>query len=365
MVRMEIATDITERKLAEDALKKEKEKLRKYLDTSAVIVVILDIDQRVTLINKKGCEILEYGEEEIIGKNWFDNFLPEKARHETKKTFSVLVSGDIEPVEYYENVVLTRTGGERLIAWYNTVLRDDKNNIMGTLSSGVDITEKKLAIDKIKATLKEKELLLREVHHRVKNNMQVISSLLSLQTDQIRNSQYADIFNDTKNRIKTMSLVHEKLYMSEDLTSIDFNDFIRDLSGGLFSVYEASARRISLTIAAEDVFLKVDTAIPCSLVINELLSNSLKHAFPGGRKGEINVYLGKTMAEDKTIYDLVVSDNGVGIPDGIDIRKTKSLGLPLISTLVERQLQGTLDLDRTKGTKFHIRFSEVSYSKRI
>jgi PAS domain S-box-containing protein len=349
----------------EAALLKEKEKLRKYLDSSAVIVVILDIDQRVALINKKGCEILEYKEEEIIGKNWFDNFLPEKAMHEAKKTFSVLVSGDIEPVEYYENGVLSRTGEERLIAWYNTVLRDDKNSIIGTLSSGVDITEKKLAIDKIKASLKEKELLLREVHHRVKNNMQVISSLLSLQSDQVKDSQYADIFNDTKNRVKTMSLVHEKLYMSEDLTSVDFNDFIKDLSQGLFSVYKASAQHISLTIDAEDVFLKIDTAIPCGLVINELLSNSLKHAFPGGRKGEINVYLGKILVEGKNMYDLVISDNGVGIPEGIDIRETKTLGLPLITTLVERQLRGTLDLDRTKGTKFHIRFKEVSYSKRI
>ncbi len=347
------------------ALLKEKEKLRKYLDTSAVMVVILDSDQRVALINKKGCEILGYGEEEIIGKNWFDNFLPEKVRDETRQTFSKLMSGNIEPAEYNENVVLTRSGEERLIAWYNTALRDERDSITGTLSSGGDITERRIAIDRLKASLKEKELLLREIHHRVKNNMQVISSLLSLQSDQIKDTQFADIFSDTQNRIRTMSLVHEKLYMSEDMASIDFNEFIRDLSVGLFSVYQAGARAISLAIDVEDVFLRVDTAIPCGLVINELLSNCLKHAFPGGRKGEIKIYLGKTAGEGETVYDLVVSDNGVGIPAGMDIGKTKSLGLPLITSLVERQLRGTLDLDRTGGTKFHIRFKEVSYGKRL
>ncbi len=353
--------------IRETALLKEKVKLRKYLDTSAVIVVILDIDQRVALINKKGCEILGYAEEEIIGKNWFDTFLAEKDENVTRETFSKLLSGNIEPVEieYYENVILTRSGEERLIEWYNTVLRDDRNNVTGTLSSGSDVTERRLDIDKIKASLKEKELLLREIHHRVKNNMQVISSLLSLQSGQIKDSRYAEIFNDTKTRIKTMSLVHEKLYMSKDMASIDFDDYIRDLSEGLFSVYKASARDISLTVDAENVFLNVDTAIPCGLVINELLSNSLKHAFPGDSKGEITIHLGQTVVKDKTVCDLIFSDTGVGIPDGIDIRKTESLGLQLIVTLVEHQLRGTLDLDRTKGTKFHIRFSEADYRKRI
>lgn len=351
--------------IREAALLKEKEKLSTYLDISAVIVVVLDKDQKVTLINKKGCEILEYGEEEIIGRNWFVNFLPERARLEAEKTFMKLMSGNVAPVEYYENAVVTRRGEERLIEWYNTVIRDDENTIIGTLSSGGDITERRMAIDKIKASLREKELLLREIHHRVKNNMQVISSLLSLQSEQIRDSEYPDILNDTRNRIKTMSLVHEKLYMSKDMASIDFNDYIRDLSKGLFSVYAARARDIVLTIDAENVFLRVDTAIPCGLVINELLSNSLKHAFPDGRKGEIHIYLGKPVAEDDTVVDMIFSDNGVGIPEEIDIRKTKSMGLQLITTLVEHQLRGTLDLDRTNGTRFHIRFREVNYTTRM
>ncbi|MBI5102047.1 MAG: PAS domain S-box protein [Nitrospirae bacterium] len=351
--------------IREAALLKEKEKLRKYLDTSAVIVVILDIDQRVTLINKKGCEILEFAEDEILGRKWFDNFLPESARDETKKIFSKMVSGSIEPVEYFENSVLTGSGGERLIAWYNTVLKDDKNNVTGTLSSGVDVTEKRMAVDKIKASLREKELLLREIHHRVKNNMQVIVSLLSLQSDKNRDGQYSDIFNDTKNRIKTMSLVHEKLYMSKDMASIDFQDYIKDLSRSLLSVYESNARNVSLTIEADNVFLNIDTAIPCGLIINELLSNSLKHAFPGGRKGEINIFLGQTLVEDRTVYDLVISDNGVGIPEGIEMGKSESLGLQLITTLIEHQLRGTLDLDRTNGTRMHVRFREINYSKRI
>ena len=256
--------------------------------------------------------------------------------------------------------------GHELTLLFNVVPQmNARGEVIGTQGTAVDITEQKTAFSKLEASLKEKELLLREIHHRVKNNMQVISSLLSLQTDQIRDSQYAEIFNDTKNRVKTMSLVHEKLYMSKDLASIDFRDYIKDLAESLFSAYKTTARNITFNIEVEDVSLNVDTAIPCGLLINELLSNSLKHAFPGGRKGKINISLEKTLAEDKTVYDLVVSDDGIGIPDGIDIRETSSLGLPLVNTLAERQLRGTLELDRTKGTKFHIRFREVTYGKRM
>ncbi len=227
------------------------------------------------------------------------------------------------------------------------------------------IKDRKKIEQELKESLREKVLLLSEIHHRVKNNMQIISSLLNLQSDQIKDKQYTDIFNDSRSRIKSMALVHEKLYRSEDMANIDFNDYIQSLVNSLILFYEMNTGNIYLNVNAEDVSLGIDTAIPCGLVINELISNSLKHAFPESRKGEITVSFHKASVEGVSEYDLIVSDNGIGMPEGLDIRKTKSLGLQLVMTLIEDQLRGTIDLDRTNGTRFHIRFREICYEKRI
>jgi two-component sensor histidine kinase len=245
-------------------------------------------------------------------------------------------------------------------------LTEDTIDIMDSVADEIALgIQHKLVEQKIKASLNEKEVLLREIHHRVKNNMQVISSLLSLQSEYIRDKQYIDILSESKNRIKSMALVHEKLYQSKDLANIDFNDYITTLANSLFSFYRVTAGNISVNIDVKDVLLGVDTAMPCGLVVNELLSNSLKHAFPEGRRGEISITLKKSGVELEPDYELIVSDNGVGIPEGLDIGKTKSLGLQLITTLVSHQLQGKLNLIRTDGTKFHIRFKEIKYAKRI
>ncbi len=245
-------------------------------------------------------------------------------------------------------------------------LTEDTIDIMDSVADEIALgIQHKLVEQRIKASLNEKEVLLREIHHRVKNNMQVISSLLSLQSEYIRDKQYIDILSESKNRIKSMALVHEKLYQSKDLANIDFNDYITTLANSLFSFYRVTAGNISVNIDVKDVLLGVDTAMPCGLVVNELLSNSLKHAFPEGRRGEISITLKKSGVELEPDYELIVSDNGVGIPEGLDIGKTKSLGLQLITTLVSHQLQGKLKLIRTDGTKFHIRFKEIKYAKRI
>ena len=228
-----------------------------------------------------------------------------------------------------------------------------------------DITDRKITEEKTKTSLREKEVLLRELHHRTKNNMQVISSLISLQADQIEDKQYIDIFNDTKNRIKSMALVHEKLYMSEDISSINFNDYIKTLASNLFHSYGTSAGKISFKTNIDDTVLGIDTAVPCGLVINELISNCLKHAFPEDRTGTITFIFNTNKIEGGLEYNMVVSDNGIGIPEALDIRKTKSLGLQLIITLVEDQLRGVIDLDRTEGTEFRIKFRDQMYEQRV
>lgn len=222
-----------------------------------------------------------------------------------------------------------------------------------------DITERKKAEEQIKASLKEKEVLLREIHHRVKNNMQIIASLLRLQSGYIKEEKYREMLDECQNRITSMALVHEKLYQSKDFSKINFKDYIRDILNGVFQSYYTGVDNISLSTNVEDVSLGIDSAIPCGLIINELVTNSLKHAFPDGRKGKIIVVLRKIDNE----FELIVSDNGVGIPENADFRKTDSLGLHLVSILAEEQLQGEINLDRSKGTEFKIKFRGVKYGK--
>jgi two-component sensor histidine kinase len=162
-----------------------------------------------------------------------------------------------------------------------------------------------------------------------------------------------------------MAIVHEQLYQSTDLANIDFNNYIRTLVNSLISFYEKLTRNISLKIDIDDIALGVDTAIPCGLVINELVTNSLKHAFPDGREGEIIIIVKKLETAGEKNIDLTVSDNGIGIPEGLDIQNTKSLGLKLVTTLIEHQLQGSFELKSENGTAFHMRFKELEYKKRL
>jgi len=216
-----------------------------------------------------------------------------------------------------------------------------------------EVAERKRAEEKIKASLKEKELLLQEIHHRVKNNLQVISSLLKLQSEYIEDKQAFQMFKDSQNRIKSMALIHEKLYKSKDLAEIDFKIYINDLAYELFRSYEIDPSKIALRMDVKDISLRIDVAIPCGLIINELISNSLKYAFPQGREGGIKIAL---RSINKNKIELKVKDNGIGLPEDFDFRKTKSLGLHIVTILVEDQLDGKIELNRAGGTEFKITF---------
>jgi two-component sensor histidine kinase len=218
-----------------------------------------------------------------------------------------------------------------------------------------DITERKQTEDKLKSLLKEKEVLVKEVHHRVKNNFMVLSSLLGLQSQQIEDKTVQAMFMKSKDRIRSMSLIHERLYRSQDLTHIDFSEYIRTLADDLYQSFGADPAQIPLVIQAEKVTLNLDQAIPCGLILNELLSNALKYGFPSGWKGEgrIDVTL-RRISEDE--IELAVKDNGIGLPIDCDFRKSTSLGLQIISLLAEEQLAGKLAVDRNEGTGFSVRF---------
>lgn len=219
-----------------------------------------------------------------------------------------------------------------------------------------ELAERKRAEEEIIASLKEKDILLKEVHHRVKNNLQTISSLLRLQCDYIKDEKTLALFNESQSRIRSMALIHEKLYQSKDLFRIDFAEYIRELAANLLRSYSASSQPITLRINAQDIWLNIDTAIPCGLIINELFLNSLKHAFtPTIQKPEIFIEIHSSHVDE---FTLIIGDNGVGLPQDLDFRNTESLGLQLVCTFTE-QLEGTINLDNSKGTTFIIEFYEL------
>jgi two-component sensor histidine kinase len=204
----------------------------------------------------------------------------------------------------------------------------------------------------LKLSLREKEVLLKEIHHRVKNNLQVISSLLYLQMEAIADAQLRARFEEGQHRIQAMALIHETLYRSSDLAQVDFAQYLRTLTAHLGEAYSLNPQRIKLTVAVQEVRLSLDSAIPCGLLLNELLSNALKHAFPDGRSGEISIEL---RVEPPATGVLTVRDTGIGFPDAVDFRSTASLGLQLVCLLAE-QLGGTLLLERQGGTHWTLRF---------
>lgn len=232
-----------------------------------------------------------------------------------------------------------------------------------------EITERKRAeeereqlLAQLLSSLREKEMLLREVHHRVKNNMQVISSLLNLQAESIPDHRFREVLNESKNRIRAMALVHEKLYRTSDIENIDFHEYLEHLTNDLSRFYDLNTGIIRLSIDARGVILGIDSAIPCGLIISELISNALKYAFPDGREGDVWIVMKKLEPAEagKNTYMLIVGDNGIGMPETLDIRKVKSLGMHLVTSLAEHQLLGRIELDRTSGTEFRITFRDAT-----
>jgi two-component sensor histidine kinase/AmiR/NasT family two-component response regulator len=217
-----------------------------------------------------------------------------------------------------------------------------------------ELTERKRAEKQLQAALAEKVVLLREIHHRVKNNMQVVSSLLGLQSLHIKDDQALKHFEEAQNRIRSMALVHEKLYGSNDFTHVNFGDYLRSLVVELVQAYRVSPAKIQVNLDVDELTITIDQAIPCGLVVNELLSNALKYAFPDpGQAGVITVSL---HSRGDGLVELIVSDTGVGLPEAFDLSTVESIGLDLARDIVQRQLRGDIHVERTQGTTFRITF---------
>lgn len=205
----------------------------------------------------------------------------------------------------------------------------------------------------LKTSLKEKDILLKEIHHRVKNNLQIISSLLKLQAKYTNDEQATIMFKDSQHRITSMALIHEQLYQSKDLSKIDFGDYIKNLANNLLRAFGQESRKVRVDIESNNIYLGIDVAVPCGLIVNEVVSNSLKYAFPEHNGG--TVWLITRLINSDTI-EMIIGDDGIGIPEGLDCRSTKTFGLQLIIGLVEHQLAGEIEIRRNTGTEFHIRF---------
>lgn len=227
------------------------------------------------------------------------------------------------------------------------------------ISTSLESCERKDAEEKIKESLKEKELLLREIHHRVKNNMQIISSLLNLQSSYVGDEEAVKTFKESQSRVKSMALVHEKLYNSNNLANIDFVGYVKSLVSNLVYTYVEDPEKIRIKTEGSNIHLNMETSVPYGLIINELVTNSIKHAFPNGI-GEIIVKLD----HDHDEFFITVTDNGAGFPEDLDFRNTKNLGLQLVNSLVN-QSDESITLSGDGGTNFRIKFRELKYRARI
>jgi two-component sensor histidine kinase len=265
-----------------------------------------------------------------------------------------------------------RQNGERIwIAWTNHIVQDAQGKVIEILSVGTDITERKRAEEQIRASLREKEVLLKEIHHRVKNDLQVISGLLTLQAAQIGDERLQRVLKESQSRIWTMALIHQTLYQTGNLADIDMADYIRSLTGNLLSSHAQVAMPPTVSFNLLPVRLAIDKAIPLALIVNELVTNALKHAFPDGQPGEIRISLQERRCTDPRTgaarraptnqdcaptYELTIVDNGIGLPAGFDLKNQKSLGLQLV-TMLARQLDGKLTIESKGGTSFAITFN--------
>lgn len=356
---MAISRDITELKLAEEELKKSEEKNK--LQAAKLNTIIESSSHYFFTVNKRN-RIVSFN----LNFKYDIESLTHKEIHENDDFFKVMGINDKKEISKWKRYFDIGFSGEHF--YFENEQMDLNNNIHyrevfinpikkenGVIDElsfiGRDITEKKLAERNLKESLKQKEILLKEVHHRVKNNMQVISSILNLQSAFVKDTKTLQILKESQNRIKSMAFIHESLYTHEDFSRIDFSEYITNLVRNLFRTYDVFDDKIVLELQIDKIYLNLDSAIPCGLIVNELISNSLKYAFDIKTGGIIKIML--TLENEFVV--LAVGDNGKGIPKELDIENTETLGLQLISSLVE-QLEGQMHLDRENGTNFIIKF---------
>jgi PAS domain S-box-containing protein len=360
--------DITERKGAEEALRRERELYLDLVNTQPAGVYRLrvlsnkvmsedgwisskDAPYFFELISDRFCEILKLDRQAFDDNPGIINdlvFDADKAGFARKN-----IEANLRMIPFMWEGRLVVAGAP---LWVHLESRPRPLEDGDTIWTGIlyDIAERKQAEEAVQASLREKEILLREIHHRVKNNMQIISSLFNLQSGHIQDENARRMLKEGQLRIRSMALVHEKLYQSRDLSNIDFADYLQSLSAHLFQFFRVKPDRIRLETDLKDAHLDINSAVPCGLLVTELITNALKHAFPADRKGVVKIGL---LRREDGFVELRVADDGVGFPEGLDFRCAESFGLQIVSLLVG-QIEGTIELARENGTAFTVVFRE-------
>ncbi|MDQ1274976.1 MAG: hypothetical protein QG610_549 [Euryarchaeota archaeon] len=359
-----VVQDITEQKLIRKQLERNEEKYRSFIQNFKGIAFQLNENLIPEFIHGAVEEITGYSEEDFMSGqiSWEDLVYPEDQSAILKKIMRIKNSKYAYNTGFEYRIKCK--GGK--VKWVNELYQKipGKNGEPDKYQGAIyDISEKK---ETEEALAEIKETRIKEIHHRIKNNLQVISSLLDLQAEKFEDKKVREAFRESQNRITSMGLIHEELYQEKGAETLNFAAYIQKLGESLFKTYRLDHPHVNMkTDLNEDVFLDVDAAVPLGIVVNELVSNSLKHAFPGKKSGEIQIRLSKIIKSEKG-FDRVehnefersgicvaVSDNGIGIPENVDIENPDTLGLQLVSTLVD-QLDGELELKKNKGTEFRI-----------
>jgi len=344
-----IGNDLTKEKEIKKALEKSERLYSTLVKTDPDSIITTDLYGKILYASQHTLQLYGYKDyTELTGKNILDLIVTNcqaKVKNDLKKT---LKDDILRNLEYK---LIKKNGIQFIGEWNTAVIRDLHESPIAFMITARDITHHKNIEKKMQISIQEKDVLLKEIHHRVKNNLQIISSLLNLQSMYITDEEALDVFKESQNRVKSMAIVHEKLYQSGNFAEINFSEYLRNLASSIYSSYGVDMDIVKLKINADNIFLDINNAIPCGLMINELLTNAIKHAFPNGRLGEISIDFHKK--NDK--YILTLQDNGIGLPEDLNLEKTKSLGLRLINSLVS-QLNGKLEVTSINGTSFKITF---------
>lgn len=338
-----------QQKIKNQILTSEK-KYKSIFENTGTATIILDKDTNIILANSEFEKLSGYNKTEVENKKSIKEFIYKDDVNDLIFNHYLRLSNEEEAAKNFEYKFVDRYNNLIYIFMSIDLINGSDNSIVAIL----DITDKKKTINLLETTIYEKETLLKEIHHRVKNNFQMVESLISLQLSKNKDGKLTNIYENIKRRIRVMSLIHEKLYKSKDIKYINFAEYIKEISSNLYENYKINPEKIILKTNLKNVFLNVESAIPCGLIVNELLTNVFTHAFSKSTKkiGEVNIQL----LEENSNVELILSDNGVGLPDEIDLQKIDTLGLQLVNILSKQQLKGSVDLVRDEGTKFIIKF---------
>ena len=336
--------DISERKHLE-------ERFRRVVEAAPNAMVMINARGHIEMVNAQAERVFGYARAELLGQP-VEMLVPDRFRnHHPGLRQAFFADTKARPMGAGRDLFARRKDGSEFPVEIGLNPIETEDGIM-VLSAIVDISDRKQKERSIELALQEKDVLLGEIHHRVKNNLQIVHSLLDLQSAQISDASVIAMLRDSQNRIRSMALIHQTLYQSKDFAKVEFGTFLDSFVPMLVSSYTVNAERVVLHVAADGIHLPINAAIPCGLIVNELISNALKHAFPDGRHGQLQVEL--TESPDGQLV-LAVSDDGVGLPAGLDPRTSTTLGLQLVMLLTD-QLQGTLSISHGNPTRFAIRF---------